>query len=240
MGLFKKDFGIILACDIKASGTLKDLVRETADLDFIQGYKIGIINIFSIGLHETIEIIKKYSSLPIIYDHQKFGTDIPEVCGGKVLKKIKDAGMDGLVIFPQAGIETLRSTVNGCYSVGLVPMVGGEMTHKGYLVKEGGYIGDNAPNRIYIDAASCGVDYFIIPGTKIDQMKNYKTILEERVKSPKFLFPGIGSGQGGDIKKAFGAVKPHNSYAIIGRGIYATQHKRMSALELWKEVENLQ
>ena len=120
--------------------------------------------------------------------------------------------------------------------MGLVPMVGGEMTHRGYLAKEGGYIEDDAPSRIYADAAKCGVDHFIIPGTKIDKMKQYKMLLEGKGKTPTFLFPGIGSGQGGDVKKAFDAIEPHCGYAIVGRGIYAAQQKRTSAIKLWKEI----
>ncbi len=237
MALFKGRHGIIPACDVAELTVLEELVRETSDLEFVQGYKIGILTVLPNGLVAAVQAIRKYSELPVIYDHQKFGTDIPEICGGQILKTVKDTGVDGLIIFPQAGIETLKATVSTCLRVGLTPLVGGEMTHKGYLTGEGGYIEDGAPARIYADAAKCGVEYYVVPGTRVEAMTRYKGLLERSVKAPKFLFPGVGSGQGGDVRRAFDAVKPHSGYAIVGRGIYASPDKRTSAMNLWKEVD---
>ena len=238
MGLFNKRQGIIPACDVESLDSLKELVRNTSDLPFIQGFKIGVILIFSYGIDEVVESIREYSPLPLIYDHQKFGTDIPSICGGVILEKMKKAGVDGLIIFPHAGIETLKSTVKGCLNNGLVPLVGGEMTHRGYVVKEGGYLEDNAPVRIYKDAVKYGVEHFIIPGTKIDLMRKYVNILEKLTKSPKFLFPGVGSGQGGNIKQVFTAAEPHDRYAIIGRGIYGASEKREASIKLWEKISS--
>jgi len=47
--------------------------------------------------------------LPIIYDHQKYGADIPELSGGNILEEFKKTGIDGLIIFPFAGIKTLEA-----------------------------------------------------------------------------------------------------------------------------------
>ncbi len=181
-----------------------------------------------------VETISTYTSLPIIYDHQKFGTDIPEICGGDMLEVLKDAGVNIVIIFPQAGPETLKATiigsddpklkdtVKGCFNMGLTPIVGGEMTHSKYIASDGGYLTDDAPERMYLDAAKLGVEYFVVPGTKTDKMIKYRSLLSKALNEPKFLFPGIGREyQGGDIIEAFDAVKPFPSYAIVGRSIYA-------------------
>lgn len=233
MGLFKLKYGIIPACDITDLDRLSFLVRETCLLDFIQGYKLGIEITISHGIYKPVEMIRKYSDNPIIYDHQKFGTDIPEVCSGQVLKILKSASIQALIIFPQAGVETLKNTVLACKEIGLIPIVGGEMTHEGYLVKDNGYIADDGPERMYVDASRLGVEYFVLPGTRRKSMEKYKNILQKYVKEPKFLFPGIGKGQGGDIVEAFDAVAPCDSYAIVGRGIYAEKKPGEAAKRLW-------
>jgi orotidine-5'-phosphate decarboxylase len=244
MDLFPRKHGIVVACDVKDLLVLEELVRATSDVDGIVGYKVGSILALRYGLSQVVEKISSQTDLPIIYDHQKLGSDIPEISGGEILEVLKEASIKGVIIFPEAGPETLRSAilgsensktkdvVKGCLRLGLVPMVGGEMTHKAYLVSDGGYISDDAPKRIYADAARFGVEYFIIPGTKIDRMRQYCQELEKTVR-PQFLFPGIGKDyQGGDIRTAFEAVRPHNSYAIVGREIYMAKEVKSAARRL--------
>ena len=244
MELFHSKHGIVIACDVKSLDRLKELVGMTCDVDGVVGYKIGAILGLRYGLSEVVKRMSLQTDLPVIYDHQKLGTDIPEISGGEILEICKEAGIKAVIVFPEAGPETLKSailgsddpklkeTVKGCFRQGLVPLVGGEMTHKKYLVSEGGYISDDAPERIYVDAAKFGVEHFIIPGTKIDKMRKYRKVLENIVK-PQFLFPGIGKDyQGGDIKAAFEAVHPHNSYAIVGREIYMAEEPKSAARRL--------
>jgi orotidine-5'-phosphate decarboxylase len=244
MELFRYKHGIVVACDVKNLDKLEKLIKMTCGVDGIVGYKIGAILALKYGLSDVVKKISSHTNLPILYDHQKLGTDIPEISGGEILKVCKEAGIDAVIIFPEGGPETLKSTISGsddpklretvkgCFGHGLVPIVGGEMTHKKYLVSEGGYISDDAPQRIYVDSARLGVEYFVIPGTKLDKMKNYCTLLEKIVK-PNFLFPGIGKDyQGGDITAAFKVVHPHNSYAIVGREIYMAKEPRSVARKL--------
>jgi len=238
MRIFNLKYGIIPACDLKTIDDLEKLVEFTCNIEGIVGYKIGAILGLKYSLKTIVDRISSHTDLPIIYDHQKLGTDIPEICGVDMLEVCKDAGVDAVIIFPQSGYETLKSTVEGCVKLDLVPIVGGEMTHKNYLVKDGGYIANNAPKRMYLDAAKLGVEYFVIPGTKVDKMKEYRLLLEKIIK-PKFLFPGIGKEyQGGDILKAFEAVSSLSSYAIVGRAIYAAKNIREAAKRLCEVVRS--
>jgi len=236
MGLFHKEYGVIPACDVAKLKELQELVKQTHKLDFIVGYKIGMQLVITYGITRVLRVIRSYTTLPVIYDHQKFGTDIPDICGGPILGTLKNAGVAGIIAFPQSGIETLRALVEGCKKTGLTCIIGGEMTHKGYLVAEGGYISDDGPRRMYIDAAKLGVEYFVIPGTRLQSMKSYSTELQNSVPDPKFLFPGIGKGQGGDIVAAFSAISPFKGFAIVGRGIYAERDKTEAAKRLWEGV----
>lgn len=254
MTLFNQKYGIIPACDFSKMSDLENLVKSTCEIEGIVGYKIGAILGLKYGLQDVVETISSLTELPIIYDHQKFGTDIPDICGGEILEIFKHAGLDSIIIFPQAGPETLRTsilgsdnpkfkdTVKGCLNVGLTPIVGGEMTHNRYIVSDGGYIADKSPEQMYLDAAKLGVEYFVVPGTKIDKMKKYSSLLGKTLKNktPKFMFPGLGKGyQGGDIIEAFNAVKPFSGYAIIGRSIYASDNIKESAERYSKIVLDL-
>lgn len=249
MKLFELRHGIIPACDVLGIEELEQIVEKTCDIEGVVGYKVGAILALKYGLSKVCEKISSRTDHPIIYDHQKFGTDIPEICGGNMLKVCREAGVDAVIVFPQSGPETLRvaligseneklkDTVKGCFKFGLMPIVGGEMTHNKYLRSEGGYIANDAPERMYIDAARLGVEHFVIPGTKIEKMRKYRLLLKKELEEPKFLFPGIGREyQGGDIVAAFDTVKPFPGYAIVGRAIYAAKDIREAAERLCKAI----
>jgi orotidine-5'-phosphate decarboxylase len=236
--LFARENGIIPACDMAKLDELAALVKATCRLPFIAGYKIGMALGLSNGLRRVVEVIRQSTSLPIIYDHQKFGTDVPDLCGESAARLFASAGVDAVIIFPQAGVRTLEASVEALRATGIVPIVGGEMTHPGYLSSEGGYIDEHAPLRMYRDAASLGVKLFVVPGTRVESMQRYKSELSALVERPSFLFPGIGRGQGGDILAAFRAVAPLPSFAIVGRGITAEEDKEAAATRLWSAVAN--
>ena len=106
MGLFNSKYGIIPACDVDSLEELERLVKATCNVEGIVGYKIGAILGLKFGLTQVVNVITRYTNLPIIYDHQKFGTDIPDICGGAMLNVLKDSGVNIVIIFPQAGPET--------------------------------------------------------------------------------------------------------------------------------------
>lgn len=236
MALFKQTRGIVVACDVPDVVALGKLIKATAGLPCIAGYKVGMELTVKYGLLKVARAIVDVTDKAIIYDHQKFGTDIPEICGGKVLGVMSRAGVKGVIIFPLSGIETLKASIEGCEARGLVPIVGGEMTHKGYLIGEGGYIENGGPERIYRDSAERGVSHFVVPGTRLESIRKHRKIVESLVQQPVFLMPGIGKGQGGDIVEAFRAVDPHRAFAIVGRGIYAEPDPSEAATRLWTSV----
>ena len=231
--------GIIPACDVSDLDALISLVKQTCSLKFIQGYKLGIEIVVPDGVKRVVQEIRRITDLPLIYDHQKYGNDIPDVSGGNFLARIKEAGIDALIIFPFAGINTLKATIEACKRLDLLPIVGGEMTHPGFLASEGGYLADDAPTRIYKDAARHGVDTFVVPGNKVEKIKHYVGLIRETLPNPAFVFPGIGKGQGGDIAEAFEASKPCVSSAIVGRGIYAAEDIREAASILWEKASSV-
>jgi orotidine-5'-phosphate decarboxylase len=222
--LFHLERGVIPACDVYDIKTFRKLVEATCEIEGIVGYKIGAILGLKYGLPQLVSIVNEYTDLPVIYDHQKAGTDIPRM-GEKFAAICAEAGIKGVIIFPQAGPQTEAAFIDALCDKNLVPMVGGEMTHPGYLATEGGFIRGNAPAEMYTIAAEKGVNHFIVPGNKTAVIKQYHKLLSKIVKEPKYCMPGIGK-QGGNIKSAFEALEGAPAYAIIGAGIY--EHEDMT------------
>ncbi|MBI5390007.1 orotidine 5'-phosphate decarboxylase [Candidatus Woesearchaeota archaeon] len=224
--LIKYKKSVIPACDVSTLEDLRKLVSETCKVKGIGGYKVGFELALPYGLKNVVRVIREITDLPIIYDHQKGGTDIHEL-GEQFVKACKD--VDAIILFPTAGPLTEKEWINAAFKAGMEVIIGGEMTHPQYLAKDGGYIADDAPQRIYELAASMGVRNFVIPGNKIDRVKYYKQLIESKGISPIFYSPGL-IAQGGDITEAARIIKEH-WHAIIGRGIYQAKDMKKAAEE---------
>ncbi|MCK4247944.1 MAG: orotidine 5-phosphate decarboxylase, partial [Methanomicrobia archaeon] len=134
MRIIKRDRSVIPACDVPLE-LYERIVRETADIEGIGGYKVGFFLGLDYGLPKIVEIARKYTDKPVIYDHQKAGTDIPDM-GGKFAKICKKAGVDAVILFPQSGPETEKAWIEAAKEEGLGIIVGGLMTHPKYKKSE--------------------------------------------------------------------------------------------------------
>lgn len=154
-----------------------------------------------------------------IYDHQKAGTDIPQM-GRPFAKTCREAGVDGIIIFPQAGPRTLEAFVSSALENDLVAIVGIMMTHPGYLASDGGYLIDTAPSLICDSALRLGATHFVLPGTNPTVVRRFSTgpLGDGRYT---LWMPGIGA-QGGCLGNAFEAALPNKAVGIIGSSIYAS------------------
>ena len=219
----KKDFfqlryGVIVACDVESIDEFKRIVEETSSVEGIVGYKIGCLLALKYGFSQLMDTAKESTDLPVIYDHQKAGTDIPQL-GEGFAQVCADGGVSGVILFPQSGPATEDAFIKALFRRDLVPIVGGEMTHPKYLSNDGGFIRENAPVEMYKIAAENSVDHFVVPGNKPEVIKKYHEMLSSIVEEPKYCLPGIGR-QGGDIESAFRYLEGAAAYAIIGSAIY--------------------
>jgi len=181
------------------------------------------------GLERVVQIARKYTTKPIIYDHQKAGTDIPDT-GKNFARTVKKAGVDAIILFPQAGPETERAWIYHAFDHGLKVIVGGRMTHPAYAVSEGGFITDEGAMEMYRIAARAGVRNFVVPGNKPAVIKEVREAIEaEGVKDPVFCAPGF-IAQGGVISDA-AKVGGDRFHGIVGRGIYQAKDMRAAAIE---------
>ncbi len=233
MQIIKLNKSIIPSCDVSDLAKLKTLVKETCSVKGIGAYKIGLELCLPYGIPAVVDAIRKYTNLPIIYDHQKAATDIPDL-GKKFAKAVK--GVNAVILFPFTGPETEKAWIKACKKEKLGVIVGGEMTHKAFLETDGGFISDKEALKIYEIAAKEKINDFVVPGNKPEKIKLYKAFLEARGIKPVFYSPGL-IAQGGNI--AEGAKAAGNSWhAIIGRALYNAKDINKAAKEMVKNLNN--
>ena len=89
--LFRLTHGIIPALDnATLDGVLKTV--EALPLSGVVGFKIGLTTALQLGLSKAVSTIREITDLPIIYDHQKAGADIPDM-GEKFCKIAAESGV---------------------------------------------------------------------------------------------------------------------------------------------------
>ena len=231
--IIEMDRSVIPACDVPTLEEFEDIVKKTADLPKIGGYKIGFELGLKYSLKTVVETARKYTNKPIIYDHQKAGTDIPDT-GKNFARTCKQAGVNAIILFPQAGPETERAWIYHALDNGLKVIVGGRMTHPAYAVSEGGFITDEGALEMYRIAAKAGITNFVVPGNKPEVIKQIRELIESQGVSPVFFSPGF-IAQGGSISEA-AKVAGDKFHGIVGRGIYAALEKRQAAIEHTSQI----
>ncbi len=227
------DKSVIPACDVETIEQFEELVKQTADLPGIGGFKVGFELGLAYGLPRVVEVVRKYTDKPIIYDHQKAATDIPDT-GKKFARVCKNAGIDTVIFFPEAGPETERAWIYHALNQGLKVIVGGRMTHPAYAVSEGGFITDEGATEMYRIAARAGVNNFVVPGNKPDVIKSVRNMIEAEGVKPVFYAPGF-IAQGGRIDDATKAAGD-SWHAIVGTAIYTAENMRKAAEECTSKI----
>ncbi len=215
MNNIKKPPSIILSLDLpieNAVNLVKDLKEVSAK---IAALKVSSLQVMEVGIKGVVSELRTFTDLPIIYDHQKGCTDIPAIVERQV-NASAEAGVDFLIAVPQgAGPKSLESFVDACRKKSVEPIVLLEMTHEG----ANEYIKEDTSKKIFEKAIELGVNYFVVPGNKVESIQMYKGWAEETGRDIKFMSPGIGA-QGGSAKEA---VRAGVDYPIVGRAIYQAE-----------------
>ncbi len=213
----EKTYRIIPALDTADLDAALRLVCKVAGRPSVYGLKLGFSLGLGYGLPETARRIREWTDKPLIYDHQKAATDIPDT-GAMFGDVMKRAGIDEVILFPHTGPRTLEAWTRAMQERGLKTIVGAVMTHAAYLVSEGGFIADEAAVKIYRQAAGLGVGAFVTPLTKPELVASLAREVPFTAEQ-EFYSPGYGA-QGGDPEK-FPALNKH--YVIMGRSLFAAE-----------------
>lgn len=181
--------GIVLAADVFFLENLRKLVEQAIGISQVVGIKAGFLLTLKYGLPSIVKAVNKISSLPIIYDHQKAATDIPAM-GRPFAETYRNAGVKGVIFFPQAGPKTLRVFVSAAFDHEIEPFLELAMTHPQYLSNEGGYIVSAAPEKICAVGMELGVRNFVLPGTKPDVVRKFAQGPLKAIQPATIMLPG--------------------------------------------------
>jgi len=234
MELLEKKNGIIIDLGYLQGKSLIDTIELTESIPFVVGYKVGTLPVLEAGLKETLGRIRKISSKPLLYDHQKLGSDLPETYKGKMLDLIKSYGADGLFVFPLGGKEVLEAITNKCISIELTPIVCGDLTYVGFFAEEGGYVNLDMQQRIYLDAASYGVSHFMMSCNRVDRIKIYCHQLSGIIGQLKIIFTGVGGADCNNLPDSCSQLTHNKAFALFNSSFENTD-EYISALNAFWE-----
>lgn len=236
MSLIERERSVIVAADVPDVETLEKLIGDTCQVEGIGGYKVGLELVLNHGLLAVVSKIREHTELPIIYDHQKGATDIPEI-GEKFAKVCKTAGVDAVILFPFGGAETEIAWIKACQNQGLTVLVGAHMTQPKFLVSEGGFIADESPEKIFSIAVEQGVKDFVVPGNKPEFVEKYRKLFERLLGEGNFTLYAPGFiAQGGKISET-GRVAGKYWHAIVGSAIYKAENPTQAAENITSQIK---
>jgi len=230
---FRARHGIIVALDAESVDACKRTVDLTTGIDGVVGYKLGLTTALRLGLAESVRQSRAHTDLPLLYDHQKAGPDVFDMAA-KFVALAEEAAADGLILFPIAGPRAVDSFVGESLKRGILPLVGGDLPFPDYNVSGGGYVADDALERIIDRAAAIGADRFVVPGNTPAKLAHHAARLAAR--QPVFIVPGIGplDGRLADLV----AVAPGCSVlGVVGRAVYAADDPAAAARTLVAEAQ---
>lgn len=230
---------VIVAADVPNLVALESLAEAMVGVQGIGGFKLG----FTLGLQDlarAANVVKRKlgEDFPIIYDHQKAGNDIPET-GAGFAKTVKDAGVNSVILFPFAGPATQEAWTKSCLDAGLQVITGGIMTHKKFLVSEGGYIADAAVEQIYRNACMWDCRHFVVPGTKLDWVKRIREWLVKDLGEGNFVLYAPGFIAQGGIISDCGQAAGDKWHPIVGTAIYKQPNsaaQKRAAIEMTSQI----
>jgi orotidine-5'-phosphate decarboxylase len=232
MSLIEARRSIIPACDVSTLEDLGCLVRQTECLEGIGGYKLGGAGgcVLRYGLDAAVEAVRQHTDLPVIFDYQKAGNDIPDM-GKLFAATLDECNIEAAIVFPFAGPETAETWIGALVDNCIIPIVGAEMAHKGFAASDGGWINDNAFEYIFALAANMGVRDFVVPGNKPERVAHYHELLTNLCNGEPFALyaPGL-IAQGGKISDC-AKVAGDRWHAIVDRGIYEASNMFVAARE---------
>lgn len=227
------DRSVIPAADVSAE-KYPDLLKAISGVPGIEAVKVGFALGYRLSLPRAVGMAHD-AGLKVIFDHQKASTDIPDT-GKEFAAVCKEAGVDAAILFPQSGPVTQAAWIKSLQDADVPVIVGGEMTHKGYLQSEQGYIDDDAPEAMYALAATLGVRDFVVPGNRPERVGHYKSLLDALLGEGSYSFQSPGFiDQGGNIAD-YAEAAGDRWHAIVGRGITAAENMREAAMLMTSQI----
>jgi orotidine-5'-phosphate decarboxylase len=237
MEIFNPKNGVVIDINCAEKSIIADIITITKEIDYVAGYQLGAGLVIRYGLKDIASLIKKQTLKPLIYDHQKFINDLPEICSGDILDNIKDSGVDGIVVLPLSGKEALKSVINKCNRINLLPIVCGDLSYPGYFSSEEGYIENDIQQKIYLDAANLGVSHLIMSCNHIERIKIYYHQLDAIIGQLKIFFTSISSTDCKELPDVCSQIKQNKAYAIFNAKFISSEEYTKNLSSFWESFK---
>ena len=231
---FRSRHGVIVALDADSVDACKQTIDLTTRVEGVVGYKLGMTMALRLGLAESVRQLRAHTDLPLLYDHQKAGPDVFDMAA-KFAGLCAEAKVDGLILFPTAGPRAVEGFVGETIRRGMLAMVGGDLPFADYNVSGGGYVADDALERIIDKAIESGATHFVVPGNTSAKLAHHAARLKGRLAAPVFIVPGIGP-LGGKIGDLVAAAHGCSVYGVVGRAVYGAPDQTAAARALADEA----
>jgi orotidine-5'-phosphate decarboxylase len=220
---------IIPALDVSNEDALVLIKKLKPVEDLLAGYKVGSLLVYARGIN-VLKEIKDKTDVPIIYDGQKLGTDIPDIVRDQV-ELLAIANVDQLIVCPMGGgDETLESFAVACFEYKIRPVCVIEMTHKGaerYLAEDSGAM-------ILRDALDMGIRDFVYPATKPEVLKRHRQMSGLDPAQGEITYKATGFKVQGGLPKTLRDLGV--TEFIVGRAIYQADDPVQAVKDLSKEI----
>ncbi|QRG07770.1 orotidine 5-phosphate decarboxylase [Xanthobacter dioxanivorans] len=234
--VFSGQVGIVPALDIETQERFDLVVKATSKVEGVVGYKLGLTSVLRLGLGEAMRRLRDLTDLPVLYDHQKAGPDMPDMAK-KFTAMCAEAGVDGLILFPVAGPTAVDGFVGEALKAGIPPVVGGEIPVPDYGVSGGGYLVDDALDRILARSVAAGADHFVLPAHDAAKITRWSNWIGANVEKPLVFITGFGA-LGGTIEAALAASQAcPRRFAIVGRLITEAADPAAAAAKLYAQMQ---
>ncbi|MGC8544142.1 MAG: orotidine 5'-phosphate decarboxylase / HUMPS family protein [Vulcanisaeta sp.] len=211
--------GLILAFDVDWD-VKKSIAFLRGIADLIDAVKVGwfqLLNIGPSGIKELTSSIEKYFLADI-----KLG-DVAHI-NEYVVRRLKDLGINGVIMHAAAGKENLSSVVKLSHDLGIDIFLLISMSSGGELYDL------NLDYNVRL-GTELGVAGFVVPATKPYIIKRVRSMIGNNYQ---LLSPGVGV-QGG---KPGCATASGADFEIVGRSIINSYRPRDEAINFVKAINN--
>lgn len=221
--------GIIPALDVSSIVAVRDIVTATSSVPGVLGYKLGAATVLELGLAGAVDLVAQLTDLPVIYDHQKAGLDIPSNAAN-FARSLAVAGLSAAVVFPIAGPRATTEYTSAIRAAGVVPLVGGLLALSDYTQSGGGWVRDDVLEHVARISLHNNETHLVVPaGTHI---RSVVGISAELGVQPRLFIPGISVS--GDELTTLSMVASYVAgiYPIVGRAVVTAHDPAAAAAAL--------
>jgi len=221
--------GIVIALDVTSIHRLHELVTATTGLPGVSGYKIGPELALETGLDPLLASIRELTDLPLIYDHQKAGLDVPSNAP-KFGEIIGRHGVTSAIVFPIGGPTVVTAFIRGLIDHGVTPLIGGKLPVADYTVSGGGWVDDAVLESITAIALEQGQSSLVVPlGQEVNRVVDIAT---DAGIAPTIYLPGVRGTDGEFEQLTSVADRVSGIFPIVGRAVIDADHPAQAATTL--------